>query len=540
MQKLIDTLHRVGTAELSSLLGIETISILEKMGGRQVAPHKLANLLVSQFGPEGILLENNSRVTLIEALAEGDASRLCRNLNLDPTTDPWGAVLRCNFSSGSARSQTLFSFFGCVEPTISENDFQKQSTVDVAAQYPLFSHQIAACRKATNILEQEAFPRVLLHMPTGAGKTRTAMNLIAHFARQRLSSDELIVWLAHSEELCEQAAEEFEKSWTALGIRNMRLHRCFGTHKVELASIRSGVLVGGLKMMFSKSQSDQSAFLAISTRAKLVVMDEAHQAIAPTYKHILDMLAADPNTAILGLSATPGRSTYNAIEDLKLAQYFHRQKVTLEVEGYDSPVDYLQDEGYLAKVTYERLKYSPSSDFRLSSSEQQSLQQGLDVPISFLKKLGADERRNLLVLNRILEVAEDPSNKILVFACSVDHAQLIANILTVKGVAAAAVTSRTRSANRQKIIKQFRDTDEIQVLANYGVLTSGFDAPRTNTAVIARPTDSVVLFSQMVGRAARGTKAGGNSECRVITIVDDLPGFRSIAEAFEYWNNIWE
>ena len=107
-------------------------------------------------------------------------------------------------------------------------------------------------------------------------------------------------------------------------------------------------------------------------------------------------------------------------------------------------------------------------------------------------------------------------------------------------MAAAAVTSRTRSANRQKIIKQFRDTDEIQVLANYGVLTSGFDAPRTNTAVIARPTDSVVLFSQMVGRAARGTKAGGNSECRVITIVDDLPGFRSIAEAFEYWNNIWE
>lgn len=110
----------------------------------------------------------------------------------------------------------------------------------------------------------------------------------------------------------------------------------------------------------------------------------------------------------------------------------------------------------------------------------------------------------------------------------------------MRGISAAAVTSRTRSTNRRKVIRQFRDTDEIQVRTNYGVLTSGFDAPPTNTAIIARPTDSVVLFSQMVGRAARGTKAGGNKECKVITIVDELPGFRSIAKAFEYWDDIWE
>ena len=90
------------------------------------------------------------------------------------------------------------------------------------------------------------------------------------------------------------------------------------------------------------------------------------------------------------------------------------------------------------------------------------------------------------------------------------------------------------------LIQQFRDTDDLQVITNYGVLTTGFDAPRTNTAVIARPTDSVVLFSQMVGRASRGTRAGGNKECKIITIVDELPGFRSVAEAFEYWDDIWE
>ena len=122
----------------------------------------------------------------------------------------------------------------------------------------------------------------------------------------------------------------------------------------------------------------------------------------------------------------------------------------------------------------------------------------------------------------------------------VDHANLLANILTVKGVKAAAVTSRTRCDHRRKIIREFRDSDEIQVLTNYGVLTTGFDAPRTNVAVVARPTNSVVLFSQMIGRAARGVKAGGNKECKVVTIVDELPGFRSIAEAFEYWDEIWD
>ena len=169
-----------------------------------------------------------------------------------------------------------------------------------------------------------------------------------------------------------------------------------------------------------------------------------------------------------------------------------------------------------------------------------ALQEGLDVPGSVLKKLGSDEKRNLLVLTQILDQALDSKNKIIAFACSVDHAHLLANILIVRGVKAAAVTSRTRSDHRRDIISRFRDSDEIQVLTNYGVLTTGFDAPRTNVAVVARPTNSVVLFSQMIGRAARGVKAGGNAECKVITIVDELPGFRSIAEAFEYWDDIWE
>ena len=78
------------------------------------------------------------------------------------------------------------------------------------------------------------------------------------------------------------------------------------------------------------------------------------------------------------------------------------------------------------------------------------------------------------------------------------------------------------------------------VLCNYGVLTTGFDAPQTSCAVITRPTDSLVLYSQMVGRVIRGEKAGGNKEADIITVVDtNLQGFGSVADAFFNWEDVW-
>ena len=79
------------------------------------------------------------------------------------------------------------------------------------------------------------------------------------------------------------------------------------------------------------------------------------------------------------------------------------------------------------------------------------------------------------------------------------------------------------------------------VLCNYGVLTTGFDAPRTSAAVIVRPTRSLVLYSQMVGRAIRGPAAGGNEACEIVTIVDTaLPGFGDVADAFSNWEDVWD
>ena len=81
---------------------------------------------------------------------------------------------------------------------------------------------------------------------------------------------------------------------------------------------------------------------------------------------------------------------------------------------------------------------------------------------------------------------------------------------------------------------------EPRVLVNYGILATGFDAPNTSAALIARPTKSLVLYSQMVGRALRGTRVGGNAQAEIVTVVDTaLPGFGDQAKAFSNWEDVW-
>ena len=103
------------------------------------------------------------------------------------------------------------------------------------------------------------------------------------------------------------------------------------------------------------------------------------------------------------------------------------------------------------------------------------------------------------------------------------------------------MTGTTDVSNRTRAIQRFRRPDaRKRVLINFGVLTTGFDAPAASAALIARPTKSLVLYSQMVGRVIRGPRAGGTERCEIVTVVDTtLPGFGDIAEAFMNWEDVW-
>jgi superfamily II DNA or RNA helicase len=496
----------------------------------------LAELVVRQIGPERLLLDRAAREELVLAIPRTDAEELVNLLDLGETPNPWAALTAVDFRKGQTRTDVLFAFFGCKPPELRESPHEPVNLV--RPSYPLFEYQERAYREVLSHLSSSKPPRVLLHMPTGAGKTRTAMAVIAAVLRDRARGEQVVVWLAHTEELCEQAAEEFERAWAIMGARPASVFRYFGPYRVDLDTVHGGFLVAGLQLLYQHSLTYQSAFLALARRVALVVMDEAHQAVAPSYNHLLNLLAPDPAMPILGLSATPGRSSLDAGEDVKLAQFFGRHKVTLSTPGDANPIEFLQREGYLAQVEYVCVPYAPGAEFDLTAQETEELRVGLDLPDSVIKRLAADHRRNFLILTRIMREA-DQGGRIIVFGCSVEHAKLLANLLRAKGYPAVSVTSETPPDQRRHVLSEFRSGEEVQIVTNYGVLTMGFDAPRTNVAVITRPTRSVVLYSQMVGRAARGPRAGGNEKCRIVTVVDQIPGFRSIAEAFTYWEDIW-
>ena len=151
-----------------------------------------------------------------------------------------------------------------------------------------------------------------------------------------------------------------------------------------------------------------------------------------------------------------------------------------------------------------------------------------------------DEQRNLRIVQKLLELAETHP-RTLVFAASVDNALLLASVCKAVGLEADAVTGKTDATVREHMIRRFkRSGGPSRILINFGVLTMGFDAPAASATLIARPTKSLVLYSQMVGRVIRGPRAGGTERCEVVTVVDTaLPGFGDIAEAFMNWEDVW-
>jgi superfamily II DNA or RNA helicase len=375
----------------------------------------------------------------------------------------------------------------------------------------------------------------MLHMPTGSGKTRMAMHIVSRFLVE--NGPTTVIWLANSEELCDQAADEFERAWSFLGNRSVTLNRYWGRHDYPTAFTSDGLVVGGFPKLFALARRSPPAIACLGDLTGLLVIDEAHQAIAPTYELIIQGLAARSiDMPILGLSATPGRSWNDPDADKKLADFFSQKKVTLNIPGYENPIDFLVTQGYLAKPNFRSIQHTTDT---VDERDWGNLETELDIPLAILKMLAADEVRTIRIIREIEELCQRHS-RIIVFATTVLHADLICAILT-SNISAECITSKTVSSERSRKIAWYKaNHDGVRVIVNFGVLTTGFDAPLTSATLIARPTKSLVLYSQMVGRAIRGPKAGGNREAEVVTVVDTkLAGFGDLAEAFKNWEDVW-
>ena len=402
----------------------------------------------------------------------------------------------------------------------------------VTPNYSLYPYQRQVVRDVLRALE---FPerRVVAHLPTGAGKTRIAV----HIACRLLNDDDversLVIWLASTEELCDQAAEALRIAWTHLGTLEASVHRYWGSSSIDLRSLSTGFLVTGLAKLHATASNDHTLLAALASQTTAVIFDEAHQAIAETYSFITEQLCST-RPPLLGLTATPGRTAQLTDSDYLLADMFSNRKVSIDPRGHDNPVTYLIQNQYLADPTFE------SIDFE-SDASVMSPTPGQDYSIDDLNAIGRDDRRT----RKIVEITVQAStrhSRIIVFCPSVRSAYHCHGVMNNEVATSYAVTASTPSDERRSVIEDFRsDARDRKVIFNYGVLTAGFDAPRTSCVVIARPTTSLVLYSQMVGRALRGPRAGGNRRALILTVADtNLPGFASVTEAFTNWEELWK
>ena len=540
---LINQLSKVGIANLISILGTKTYELFKIRGLRDYSAQSLSKLIVNLHGENETLRDKKIRDNLINTLKNNELSEFINNLSLKNSNDSWEEIKKLKFKENSKELKILEQKFNIKERQVFTENLVEENPEIIEPERGLFSHQIEMLEEVNQILKGP-IKKVILHMPTGSGKTRTAINLIVDFIKKRSTKKTNIIWLAHTDELCQQAYEEFKLSWQKLGNRNFNINKIFKRQKVELSEIDEGLTIMSLDSAYEKTKRDQSSFFKLCRKINFIVMDEAHMSVAPTYKHVLELLYSK-EAYLIGLTATPGRSYLKPGEDIKLRNFWNKQKVSLKVKGYKNPLDYLVKTGYLAEVKSEPL----NSNIDLKkiftqneiNKELDRINNGQDLSKNFIKKISNDISRINLVIEKIIEENQNIKNKIIVFASSVENAETIKKVLSLENINSALITSKTHPIERAYKINEFKtNNSSLNILINYGVLTTGFDAPKANLAIIARPTQSVSLYSQMVGRVMRGKEAGGKKTCKVITVKDPIYGFKDMSESFNFWEDVWQ
>jgi DNA repair protein RadD len=416
-----------------------------------------------------------------------------------------------------------------------------EAVVDIEARKavpPLAGYQIGLKERMLEVLQMKGDKtRCVVTLPTGGGKTRVAVESFIEWMQIRFSEGKYMIWIAQSEELCEQAISCITDMWQEKEFpESLRIYRYFAGKKVQEDQLIGGVVVASIQQLYSRIKNNDSVINEILLNCGAMIIDEAHHAVAPIYRTLLDKaeeLCGPDLFPICGLTATPGRNNEETTMLVEQFQaYLIQPKLPPDSRYYRNPLLYFRNEGYLAEPRH--IVYQSGSTVEINEDELE-VSEG-DFKPDFLEVLANDELRNKTIVRHLLEIPEGAST--LVYACTVNHAEFLTSVLNAVGRKAASISANTPKATRRMYIDAFK-RGQIEFLFNYGVLTTGFDAPKTEYIVVCRPTTSVVLYEQIVGRGLRGPKFGGTETCTIIDFADNISRLGKPL-AYKRFHEFWE
>ena len=401
---------------------------------------------------------------------------------------------------------------------------------------PLHDYQETVARNIKDMLRSRGGTgrRGLVSMPTGSGKTRVAVQAIVEAIRDgQLRGG--VLWVADRDELCEQAVEAWRQVWASCGkeAKRLRISRMWGGNERPSPESELHVIVATIQTLESRISGRPGEYKFLK-EFQLLVCDEAHRSIAPTFTSVMEAIGLtrykkEHEPFLLGLTATPYRG-HDERETERLVKRYGERRLDMGAFASDDSelvVQELQGRRVLAEVDPGVIEGAKESMYP-EELEKMRAPKGDGylpwLPQSVERRIANSAART----RRIIESYEEHIHRdwpTLVFATSVEHAQTVAALLSRKGIQARSVSGETEGTARRRIVDEFRD-GKIKVLVNYGVFREGFDAPKTRAIIVARPVYSPNLYFQMIGRGLRGPLNGGDEKCLILNVRDNIDNFK--------------
>ena len=329
---------------------------------------------------------------------------------------------------------------------------------------------------------------VMAQMPTGTGKTYLLTAVIDSFVSNNPIEK---VWIvAHRRELVSQIDETVRK-----------FHSYSASNTSSLLSSVKAVSIQWLSKHYNEIEEEPG----------MIVIDEAHHALAKTYKEMWERF---PKAKFLGLTATPCRLNGKGFTDL----------FDVLVQSWDVP-EFIS-KGRLATYDFVSIKSDGVTQRLIDSLQKRGADgdyQNKEMDMLLNKKPSIER-----LYRSLEEFGKD--RKGIVYAINISHAQKITKLYQEHGVKAIAIDSKTPATERQQDIEAFKKGD-IQVLVNVDIFSEGFDCPDVEFVQLARPTLSLAKYLQMVGRGLRVAK--GKKNC---VIIDNVGLYRVFGLPSQVWN----